>query len=113
MPLYEYRCRKCDARFERLEKASEPTDRSCPECGGVARRLIGAPALQFKGSGWYINDYGSGKGPQASDADTSSPSVADASTDKKTDAKTDKKADAKSEKKADLKPEKKTDTKVA
>jgi putative FmdB family regulatory protein len=112
MPLYEYRCRKCDARFERLEKASEPTDRSCPECGGVARRLIGAPALQFKGSGWYINDYGSGKGSRTADAETSPPSAAD-STDKKTDAKTDKKADTKPEKKADPKPEKKTDTKVA
>lgn len=109
MPLYEYRCRKCDALFERLEKTSEPTNRACPKCGGVARRLIGAPALQFKGSGWYINDYGSGKGSQSADNETPSTSAADSSTDSKTDAKTVKKADTKT----DAKPEKKADAKVA
>jgi putative FmdB family regulatory protein len=101
MPLYEYRCRKCDAHFERLEKASEPTDRSCPKCGGVAHRLIGAPALQFKGSGWYVNDYGSGKGSQVAPTESPTPSAAESSTDTKTDAKT------------GAKPEKKTDSKVA
>lgn len=113
MPLYEYRCRKCDALFERLEKASEPTNRACPKCGGVARRLIGAPALQFKGSGWYINDYGSGKGSQSADNETPSTAAADSSTNTKTDAKTDKKADTKPEKKAEAKSEKKADAKVA
>ena len=58
MPLYEYRCRDCAAHFERIKKASSPKDGICPECGGVTRRLIGAPCLQFKGSGWYVTDYG-------------------------------------------------------
>ena len=60
MPLYEYRCRDCAARFERIEKASSPTNGRCPSCGGVIQRVIGAPSLQFKGSGWYVNDYGKG-----------------------------------------------------
>ncbi|MCK5711408.1 MAG: hypothetical protein KAI25_01685, partial [Hyphomicrobiaceae bacterium] len=54
MPLYEYQCQHCSAHFERIEKASAPKDGRCPECGGNAHRLIGAPALQFKGSGWYV-----------------------------------------------------------
>jgi putative FmdB family regulatory protein len=62
MPLYEYQCHECNTRYERIEKASAPTDGVCPECGGNARRLLGAPALQFKGSGWYVNDYGKGNG---------------------------------------------------
>lgn len=62
MPLYEYRCQMCSVRFERIERPSAIQDGRCPECGGVAHRLIGAPALQFKGSGWYVNDYGKGNG---------------------------------------------------
>jgi len=62
MPLYEYQCQSCDTHFERIEKVSSPTDGVCPSCGSAARRLLGAPALQFKGSGWYVNDYGKGNG---------------------------------------------------
>lgn len=62
MPLYEYQCQDCDTHFERIEKVSAPTDGVCPSCGGAARRLLGAPALQFKGSGWYVTDYGKGNG---------------------------------------------------
>lgn len=65
MPLYEYQCHDCDERFERIEKVSAPTDGVCPSCGGAARRLLGAPALQFKGSGWYVTDYGKGNGSSA------------------------------------------------
>jgi putative FmdB family regulatory protein len=62
MPLYEYECATCGYRFERLLRVADaPTSRECPECGASARRKIGAPALQFKGSGWYVNDYGKGK----------------------------------------------------
>lgn len=60
MPLYEYECFVCRHRFERLQKVSaEPVSR-CPACGGAVRRLLGAPALQFKGTGFYITDYGKG-----------------------------------------------------
>jgi len=62
MPLYEYECFLCGNRFERLQRFSaDPVD-ECPECGGAVRRLLGVPALQFKGSGFYITDYGKGNG---------------------------------------------------
>ncbi|MBZ5552863.1 MAG: zinc ribbon domain-containing protein [Acidobacteriia bacterium] len=61
MPIYEFECLKCGFQFERLRKLSDPPVSRCPQCG--ARRvsqLLSAPAIQFKGSGWYINDYGRG-----------------------------------------------------
>lgn len=60
MPLYEYQCFVCGHRFERLQKLSAESVKECPACGGAVRRLLGAPALQFKGSGFYITDYGKG-----------------------------------------------------
>ena len=61
MPLYEYACPGCGLRFERLERVSEPSPRACPSCGTDAPRLPGAPALIFKGTGWYVTDYGKGR----------------------------------------------------
>ncbi len=60
MPLYEYECFVCGHRFERIRRVAEASDMTCPECGGSVRRLLSAPALQFKGSGWYVTDYGKG-----------------------------------------------------
>ena len=60
MPLYEYECFLCSHRFERIRKFADESAVSCPECGGKVRRLLGVPALQFKGSGWYVTDYGKG-----------------------------------------------------
>ena len=57
MPLYEYQCRKCGHRFERIRKFSDPPLKKCPECGGAVKQLMSAPAVQFKGSGWYVTDY--------------------------------------------------------
>lgn len=57
MPLYEYECVKCGRRFERIESASASATKKCPHCGGRADRLLAAPAIQFKGSGWYVTDY--------------------------------------------------------
>ncbi len=65
MPLYEYECFLCGHRFERIQKASDPLLDQCPDCGGAVRRLLGVPALQFKGSGWYVTDYGKGNGGRA------------------------------------------------
>jgi len=62
MPLYEYECFVCAHRFERIQRVADPVIRDCPECGGSVRRLLGVPALQFKGSGWYVTDYGKGNG---------------------------------------------------
>src|SRR6188508_1560014 len=58
MPLYEYECEACHNRFERIRKFSDPPVDTCPACGkGPVRKLISSPAIQFKGSGWYITDY--------------------------------------------------------
>jgi putative FmdB family regulatory protein len=58
VPLFEYECQKCGQRTERIEKLNGPPLRKCPKCGGKVERLISAPAIQFKGSGWYVTDYG-------------------------------------------------------
>jgi len=57
MPLYEYECKKCHQRFERIQKFSDPHVKKCPKCGGPIEQVISAPAVQFKGSGWYVTDY--------------------------------------------------------
>lgn len=57
MPIYEYQCRECDHRLEALQGISEPPLTTCTECGGELRKLMSAPAFQFKGSGWYVTDY--------------------------------------------------------
>jgi putative FmdB family regulatory protein len=57
MPLYEYQCKKCKHRFEKIQKFSDKMLTKCPECGGAIEQMISAPAVQFKGSGWYVTDY--------------------------------------------------------
>ena len=56
MPLYEYECTK-DGTFERMQKFSDPPLTTCPTCGGPVEKLLSAPAIQFKGTGWYVTDY--------------------------------------------------------
>jgi putative FmdB family regulatory protein len=67
MPLYEYECEKCGHRFEKIQKFSDKMVKKCPECGGKVEQMISAPAVQFKGSGWYVTDY-----PKKSSASASS-----------------------------------------
>jgi putative FmdB family regulatory protein len=57
MPLYEYECKKCHHRFERIQKFSDPHVKKCPDCKGPVEQVVSAPAVQFKGSGWYVTDY--------------------------------------------------------
>ena len=57
MPLYDYQCKKCGHRFEKIQKFSDPEIKECPQCGGEVERLLSAPAVQFKGTGWYVTDY--------------------------------------------------------
>ena len=57
MPLYEYVCTKCKHRFEKIQKFSDPKIKKCPECGGKVEQVLHAPAVQFKGTGWYVTDY--------------------------------------------------------
>ena len=90
MPLYEYQCKKCGHQFEKIQKFSDPPVKKCPQCGGKVEQLLSAPAVQFKGSGWYVTDYAK-KG-----AGASSPSSAEGISEKaeKSD-KADKKEEAK------------------
>jgi len=64
MPIYEYRCESCGHYSEEMQKLSDPPLTECPECGGPYKKLISAPSFQFKGSGWYVNDYGKGGGAE-------------------------------------------------
>lgn len=69
MPLYEYRCDACGKRFELIQKFSDPTPETCKLCGqGPVHRLLSSPAIQFKGSGFYITDYVKKSGESASAA---------------------------------------------
>jgi len=66
--LYEYRCKACGHQFEKIQSFSAPEEKVCPVCGGEVEKLLSAPAIQFKGSGWYVTDYAKGgsKAPAAS-----------------------------------------------
>jgi len=92
MPLYEYECFLCGHRFERIQRVSAPPAPECPSCGGAVRRLLGVPALVFKGSGFHITDYpkqGSEKstGDAAEPAAPGSDASKDASPKKESDSK--------------------------
>jgi putative FmdB family regulatory protein len=64
MPIYEYACSRCGRHIEVLQKVSAPPPKICRSCGGALRKVISAPALQFKGSGWYVTDYARKSSPQ-------------------------------------------------
>lgn len=57
MPLYEYACLKCKRHTEKIENVNGPHLKKCPHCGGKVESVLTAPAIQFKGSGWYVTDY--------------------------------------------------------
>ena len=76
MPLYEYECGACGHRFEIIQKFSDGPPDACPKCGkGPLQRLLSSPAIQFKGTGWYVTDYaakgrGSDKSSESSKSET-------------------------------------------
>ena len=95
MPLYEYQCEACGHRFEVIQKFSDAPVEACPRCSGAVRKLLSSPAIQFKGSGWYITDYaragksdaaatGSGSGSKSE----STPAASDAKAESTSDTKT-------------------------
>ena len=98
MPLYEYQCDACGHRFEHIQKFSDPLLTVCPECGDAIRKLVSSPAIQFKGTGWYVTDYAKkGTGDTAASEAEKSSDGKDAKTDKSD--KTDKTKSADSSKK--------------
>ena len=84
MPLYEYQCKACHHRFEKIQKFSDPLVTECPECGeDEVEQMISAPAVQFKGSGWYVTDYAKkgssqGSGSKSDKSENKSESKSDA-----------------------------------
>ena len=79
MPLYEYQCQKCKHKFEKIQKFSDRPIKKCPECGGPVEKVMHAPNVQFKGTGWYVTDYGGkgDKGDKSEKAKTESSSGSD------------------------------------
>jgi len=94
VPLYEFQCKACHHRFEKIQKFSDPMPDECPACGEDAvEQVISAPAVQFKGSGWYVTDYGRKGSSQSSSKDSA------VKGDSKPESKTEAKTETKSEKK--------------
>lgn len=83
MPLYEYQCDACQHRFEVIQKFSDAPIDVCPSCGGTVKKLISSPAIQFKGTGWYITDYAKKSGANASSANKSADSAGEKSSESK------------------------------
>ena len=76
MPLYEYQCEACGHRFERIQKFSDPHADVCPKCGErKLHKLVSSPAIQFKGSGWYVNDYAKKSTPAGDPSTTVAPTA--------------------------------------
>jgi putative FmdB family regulatory protein len=110
VPLYEYKCVKCGRRFEKIENLNGPHLKKCPNCAAKVERMLSAPAIQFKGSGWYVTDYanrsksadkkdsdGSGENAKQSEKPSEKPSEkSETKTDKRSAAPADKKEKKKS-----------------
>jgi putative FmdB family regulatory protein len=104
MPLYEYECGACGHRFEVIQKFSDGPVESCPSCGrGPVRKLLSSPAIQFKGSGWYVTDYARKE---------STPAKGETKTESKAETKAETKTETKAETKTETKSESKTETKT-
>ncbi|MDQ6893464.1 MAG: zinc ribbon domain-containing protein [Acidobacteriota bacterium] len=107
MPIYEYDCQTCGKRTEVIQGYSDPPLKICPHCGGKKlKKAFSAPAIQFKGSGWYVSDYGKGdSGPRKKEkeSDSSAKSESSGTTDSSGRAESSGKPESsdKSEKKAD------------
>lgn len=79
MPLYEYQCTQCEERVEVIQRLSDPPYSHCPKCSGEMKKLFSAPAIQFKGSGWYKTDYASAKPSEKKSETTESKPAAEPS----------------------------------
>jgi len=117
MPLYEYRCSKCEKKIEVIRKFSDPPLTEHEGCGGALDQLLSAPAFQLKGTGWYVTDYAKagakpaadagGKSGDSKDSDAKAPASKDGdgqSGEKKTGEKSSESKDSKSDTKTEAKP---------
>ena len=101
MPLYEFQCDACAHRFERIQKFTDPNPETCPKCGkSPVTKLPSSPAIQFKGSGFYITDYAKKSSSEASSGKSSSDGGSPSSSgESKSESKTESKSDSKSDSK--------------
>jgi putative FmdB family regulatory protein len=115
MPLYEYQCDFCGHRFERIRKFSDPPLEACPECGkSPVTKLVSSPAIQFKGSGFYITDYAKKNSPSETEkkkADSPSGSSTSSKTESKSDSKSETKSESSTSSSSDSKPAAKPESK--
>ena len=103
MPLYEYSCHGCGKTFEVRQKFADASLTVHPDCGGEVERLISVPTFQFKGTGWYVTDYGRGNGNGKSHDSNGSKAASESKTESKTEAAKSEKSE-KSETKSETKP---------
>jgi putative FmdB family regulatory protein len=95
MPLYEYECTKCHHHFERIQKFSDPHVKSCPNCAGKVQMVVSAPAVQFKGSGWYVTDYAKKSGSSSSNGSSEKSEKSEKKDDTKPKAESKKSSESK------------------
>jgi putative FmdB family regulatory protein len=104
MPLYEYQCDTCSHRFEVIQKYSDARIDVCPKCGGPVQKLFSSPAIQFKGTGFYITDYAR-KGDSATTKAGEAKSDSTTTSESKSEGKSETKSESKAETKSNSKPE--------
>lgn len=102
MPIYEYECLQCKKRTELLQRFGDAPLASCPHCGGDVRKMVSAPAVQFKGSGWYVTDYAKKSGTAAGKSEKSDKS--EGGSDAKSESAPEAKAESKTESKTESSP---------
>jgi putative FmdB family regulatory protein len=112
MPLYEYQCEACGHRFEIIQKYSDAPISVCPKCGGAVRKLFSSPAIQFKGSGFYITDYARAGKSEGEGAPATKGESGDSASEKKPAAAAEAKSESKAETKDAAKTESKTESKA-
>ena len=95
MPIYEYQCTACEEVLEVIQNRSDPPYSNCPKCGGDMKKLLSAPGIQFKGSGWYKTDYASK--PAKPESKSEGSETKSDKPEKKTETKTETKSETKSE----------------
>lgn len=111
MPLYEYECESCGHRFEVIQKFSDALVDTCPKCSGKVTKLFSSPAIQFKGSGWYLTDYARA-GKSDSSAEAAKRSADTPASEPKGESKSQSKGESKSESKGESKTEGKSESKT-
>jgi putative FmdB family regulatory protein len=95
MPLYEYQCDACAHRFEVIQKYSDPPIDVCPKCGSAVSKLLSSPAIQFKGSGFYLTDYGRAGKTESSNVSAGKNESGGSASESKSESKAESKSDAK------------------